>query len=154
MFSNWGSCVWNSIESVLESESYHPKTGTLDSVPHTRHKDLWQLDPLVMLVLMLILDPNSEDMYPEADGKERKPENRFMFPSLRTAKRKSVADKLNGWLKDIRNKVLELTGKETTHDIRYGAMYDMLSNEDLAGLDAIFRGGWSFQGRLARRNKT
>ncbi len=146
MFSNWGSCFWNVIESLLETDSFQSKTGTTESVPHTRHKDLWQLDPLVMLLLMLILDPKSEDCYPTADGRVREPENRFMFPCLRTTKKKSVADKLNKWLKDVRNKVIELTGKETTHDIRYGAMYDMLSNEDLAALDAIFRGAWSFQG--------
>ena len=146
MFANWGNCWWNYQDHCLESESYQSKTGIIESIPHTRHKDQWTLCVVTALALMLIVDPDSEDTTPDAQGRKREPENKFIFPCLRTVQKKCMSSMINKWIKAVCDLVLGLSALAKTHDLRYGAMIDMMRHMDLPALDAIFRGGWHFAG--------
>ena len=59
-FANWASKFWNSIDQVMETECFKPKTGKLLETAICQDKHDWALDPILVLAVMLIVDPYSQ----------------------------------------------------------------------------------------------
>ena len=128
----WSETNWCEEDQVMNGLTFQPKTNKKCTLSHARDKTTWTLDPLVMLAIMLIVDP---------DSKSPSSEDSFMFPTIRKGKGKKSATTMI-------TELLKSSGKKdsTSHDVRYGALHDIQKNVDIEFIKAVFRGVWTFKG--------
>ncbi len=125
-------------DQVLEMTYFESKTSTITPMTYCSDVLNWELDPLLMMAVTLILFGNCS----EGDDSNLK----YMFACLRSVDKPNVSNKISKWLQKAVGHVAGVDPKISSHDVRYGGMDDQSRIELLAVICSIVRGGWAYEG--------